>query len=473
MPQSTITAWREESELLAIRNIFFRTQARKEGYGDWEFPEDETQAIRNLRKLAVNKVISQWSWFGGSADLLTCQVFVWTQNGQLPHSIEATALLVDAILLDQDSDVSPFAVQATYSAAFCRFVTGLTDIEQNDKLYKRTMFDIARTLKLPDSFVELRHQATHGELPSLTVMREAVKQSMDWLWENYWRDLSVRTGMFYNENNEPSGDGVLPLEENLRQVLRAYKKVRIRVVKNSTSSPKKVNISQTVTPTSTSHRISKLLKNHAEPTKVLVKVLLEESFLIPSNKALGTSMNGAFVLWDELLKSLFLTQRYLLRLLLNEMCIVIASPSSLDLKLDPYREAVYIWLERILTSTSTLNKWPQRRVQLNSIMSTCMMNQNYWTLQLGLTLVRHSRDARFKARWEALVKLCTEESENEEDVVMENTADCPSPDDELDSDCNDSLDIDSILSKQLGGGTVRSYRWKEASNWIPKPIGLV
>lgn len=44
-------------------------------------------------------------------------------------------------------------------------------------------------LGVPASFVELRHEATHRDLPSLVVLRSAALRSLDWLWEFYWAKL--------------------------------------------------------------------------------------------------------------------------------------------------------------------------------------------------------------------------------------------------------------------------------------------
>jgi ribosomal biogenesis protein LAS1 len=48
------------------------------------------------------------------------------------------------------------------------------------------MFQRATDLGLPASFVELRHEATHREPPSLIVLRKAAQRSLEWLWGNYW-----------------------------------------------------------------------------------------------------------------------------------------------------------------------------------------------------------------------------------------------------------------------------------------------
>jgi hypothetical protein len=42
-------------------------------------------------------------------------------RGNLPHHVEATALLTDAILHDDAQRNSIFSIRATYSAAFCRY----------------------------------------------------------------------------------------------------------------------------------------------------------------------------------------------------------------------------------------------------------------------------------------------------------------------------------------------------------------
>lgn len=54
------------------------------------------------------------------------QVSAWKLRGNLPHAVEATALLTDAILHDDASKNSVFSIRATYAAAFCRYVLTLS-----------------------------------------------------------------------------------------------------------------------------------------------------------------------------------------------------------------------------------------------------------------------------------------------------------------------------------------------------------
>lgn len=56
-----------------------------------------------------------------------------------------------------------------------------------------SMYAIAKTIGLPSTFVELRHQCTHEDLPSIGRLRKAVHDSLVWLWGGYWEGLGEWT----------------------------------------------------------------------------------------------------------------------------------------------------------------------------------------------------------------------------------------------------------------------------------------
>ncbi|WYZ38903.1 hypothetical protein EsH8_III_000817 [Colletotrichum jinshuiense] len=120
------------------------------------------------------------------------RVSMWMQRGNCPHMVESTALLTAAILSDGESKGSAgtYAVRAAYAAAFSRFVTGLLDGHQ-DKQRKLSMYSVAKTIGLPATFVELRHQATHETLPSLAKLRSAARKALVWIWDYYWQHLGA------------------------------------------------------------------------------------------------------------------------------------------------------------------------------------------------------------------------------------------------------------------------------------------
>lgn len=58
------------------------------------------------------------------------------------------------------------------------------------KSRKQNMFAVAKTLGLPASFVELRHQISHEALPSLLTLRAGAERALEWIWGYYWAHLS-------------------------------------------------------------------------------------------------------------------------------------------------------------------------------------------------------------------------------------------------------------------------------------------
>lgn len=56
------------------------------------------------------------------------------------------------------------------------------------------MYSLAKTVGLPATFVELRHQSTHEQLPSLAQLRSAAKKALLWIWDYYWKNLSASSG---------------------------------------------------------------------------------------------------------------------------------------------------------------------------------------------------------------------------------------------------------------------------------------
>lgn len=51
------------------------------------------------------------------------------------------------------------------------------------------MYSLAKTIGLPATFVELRHESTHEALPSTAKLRKGARKALKWIWENYWQHL--------------------------------------------------------------------------------------------------------------------------------------------------------------------------------------------------------------------------------------------------------------------------------------------
>ncbi|KAH6916792.1 Las1-like-domain-containing protein [Coprinopsis sp. MPI-PUGE-AT-0042] len=111
----------------------------------------------------------------------------WKAITPLPHALESTlAILVVIIQDNSDTPGSSLSLRQSYATAIIRLVNGLVDPLQLGA-FARSIASIAKQLGLPSWLVELRHAATHEELPSLSLLlREAARQAMAWLLQNYF-----------------------------------------------------------------------------------------------------------------------------------------------------------------------------------------------------------------------------------------------------------------------------------------------
>ncbi|KAI7020341.1 hypothetical protein KC355_g2775 [Hortaea werneckii] len=191
MPRYTITPWRHQRDLLEVRTQLYPQHTTADpSTGAAAMPQQ--QAVQDMRRHAVDRILA------------------WKLRGNLPHAVESTALLVDAILHHHQQQqqaqpqpptspntatttnapthptpASTFALRAVYSAAFTRFVTGFCDIGRSRAggLTPASMLEIARQIEMPASFVGLRHEATHEELPALGRLVGASAEALEWFRE--------------------------------------------------------------------------------------------------------------------------------------------------------------------------------------------------------------------------------------------------------------------------------------------------
>lgn len=99
----------------------------------------------------------------------------WKFMGSLPFALEATLFLLVAIQLDTEPTTSSLSRRNGYALAIVRFVNGFVDPLQSGP-HARSIAAIATQIGIPLSLVELRHAATHEELPSLVALRQAGRE---------------------------------------------------------------------------------------------------------------------------------------------------------------------------------------------------------------------------------------------------------------------------------------------------------
>ncbi|WPT11002.1 Pre-rRNA-processing protein las1 [Picochlorum sp. SENEW3] len=113
-------------------------------------------------------------------------VSVWRIRGRVPVGVDATALLRETQQADRLGSVSDALIRLQYSLALVRFVNGVADSAQKGRVAS-SVAHLAQQAGIPRILVDIRHESTHNELPSLSVLRVAAKQALEWLRTKYWQ----------------------------------------------------------------------------------------------------------------------------------------------------------------------------------------------------------------------------------------------------------------------------------------------
>ena len=87
------------------------------------------------------------------------------------------------------ASISPNVLRLSYAMSLTRLVNGVVENEQRGQ-YAQAVSTIAERVGLPRELVDLRHEATHGDLPSLTRLKSAASVALNWL-HNHWRVQAV------------------------------------------------------------------------------------------------------------------------------------------------------------------------------------------------------------------------------------------------------------------------------------------
>lgn len=143
------------------------------------------------------------------------------------------------------------------------------------------MFQRATDLGLPASFVELRHEATHRELPSLVVLRGAAQRSLEWLWDYYWSKIADSSAQ---DSEIP---GIDMLEDDTGLLKDTVTHILSRFTGSEDSGSKK-----TTKPTKSDLKNSQYIAQELFPVcdrgyqgaRAISQVLVEDNVLIPDNK---------------------------------------------------------------------------------------------------------------------------------------------------------------------------------------------
>ncbi|XP_010271772.1 PREDICTED: uncharacterized protein LOC104607775 isoform X2 [Nelumbo nucifera] len=134
------------------------------------------------------------SLFSSSPDSVAAalrRISAWRSRGCLPIVVEVTASIVEIQQKDpffrgsMDDALDSDEMQAMlYCMAIMRLVNGL--IEKTRKKTEVSIGEAADAIGIPRMLIDIRHEGSHRDLPSLQLVRHASMKALDWLKSYYW-----------------------------------------------------------------------------------------------------------------------------------------------------------------------------------------------------------------------------------------------------------------------------------------------
>lgn len=385
-----VTAWRDSQELLQLRHDLYSPEARR-------------------RQSAVSKV------------------FAWRlrKPDGLPLLVDSTADIVDVILQDERAELQHNALRLLYATAISRFITGLADTQIDLTRDRPAWFPPGKSLELPLALLAVRHRIVHRHLPSLAELKRAAKQSLGWLWEWYWSQLDHAFSI-----PQPAADGetesLESVKERLQSMLKTYIKERKSAIKTRKTG---LNAADYAMSTYTL-RFSSGTQTSTPPTRVrdvLLELLVDSKMMLPTEKKLGTTMSGAFLIWTPFfLKFCTLSPSTstctptiplpnLLARLLHSMNAPSTSRTMVNPELDPVREGMHDWILHILGSQDCAPmRGSQEKQLLEHVLASCFSAPSAWNVKLAESILKHA-EWRGKGTWSVLLEAVKMDGEGEEE----------------------------------------------------------
>ncbi|KAI5200731.1 Las1-domain-containing protein [Aureobasidium subglaciale] len=414
-------------------------------------------------------------------------VAAWKQRGNVPHAVESTALLMDAMLLhaqfstssarqvSSTSDpsewplqvvaagtASSFALRAAYTTALSRFVTGFADLGRHRNGPGQSMFDVARSIGLPPHFVELRHEVAHEDLPGLARLIRSAREAVNWLWGVYWAKLP-QDAWEVEAGEEAAAQVDLESLAAVRLEATEYlKKFRSRRVTALKSKAKAKDAAKSLLETQQQCQNLCCGEDEAAKWSQVASVLIDDGLIIPSLKQTkgplaDSTLQGAYLIWDELLimlaagSSLFL-EAFFERAIAHNAKLTTTNEDQ-D-RADPTKWAIYRWIMHVLDSDSWLEARGDSPVLFEILaLRECILHPNaQWSHKLAAEILEDA-EVDVQSTWKSLVKASALYVDDEEEATKE-------------TEKTDNVEMEDVRSEH--------GRWRrETGVWECVPIGTV
>lgn len=248
-------------------------------------------------------------------------------------------------------------------------------------------------------------------MPSLAELKRAAQDSLDWLWEWYWSQLDYAFGVAKASEPDEQFEGTEAVKEKLQAILKTYVKERKNEIKSRKRDSKAAENALSTynlryAPSNTTIPSSRI-------QNLLIRLLVDEKMILPTDKKLGSSMSGAFLIWDPLLLAFAQSANLPVPTILAHLTARMNKSTSamISTDMDPIREGMYDWVLHILRSDA----WAahQSSSTIEDTLTTCFSEPTHWNLRIAEGLLKE-KNVPNRDSWLAVLEAAKHEAGGEE-----------------------------------------------------------
>lgn len=119
------------------------------------------------------------------------RVAIWKNRAQrIPHAVESTASLALLFWRESTRTSTIAELRFAYSCAILRSINGLADVSQQQRAVAASVASLCAHLGIPAWLVDIRHEASHNQLPPLPVLRMAATTLIEYYQQVYWEPVA-------------------------------------------------------------------------------------------------------------------------------------------------------------------------------------------------------------------------------------------------------------------------------------------
>jgi Las1-like len=219
------TPWKDHWEFESVgRSLVAARALPLAGRKRWRTDSQEESDSSNINSSNTHEV---------QQALVRVSVWKVRVENRLAHAVESSHQLALCLWNDHVGVRGTEELRLSYSCVVLRTINGLADAMQQQRFHAGSVAVLCADLGIPSWIVDIRHEATHNQMPSLSVLRLAATTLLEYFHREYWlpQFQAISAG-----NCTAAQDDTITSPPNFVGLLQAYQRQQEKLLSRNASS---------------------------------------------------------------------------------------------------------------------------------------------------------------------------------------------------------------------------------------------